>query len=198
MGSAENADMPGRTARIPSPPEPLVIDRDAGAGRHRLLNVFPGLDRVPPFHRYPCPPKARERLAGSTWVHIVPGPGEWMYVAPHRVPPDADSRWKPMTSRADCVVIGRSHLRRSPALVLYLDILHELYHVVQRWEGRSLWDGGYSYVDRPTEVEAYRFAVKEAYRLKASDSFLRNYLRVMWISRKEHRRLLANVGVPAV
>ena len=120
-----------------------------------------------------------------------------MYVAPHRVPPDADSSWRPITSRADCIAVGQSHLRRSPALVLYLDILHELYHVVQRWDGRSLWDEGYSYVDRPTEVEAYRFVVREAYRLQASDAFLRSYLRVMWISREEHRRLLRNVGVPA-
>lgn len=120
-----------------------------------------------------------------------------MYVAPHRVPADAGARWKPVTSRADCIAVGQSHLRRSPALVLYLDILHELYHIVQRWDGRSLWDGGYSYADRPTEVEAYRFVVREAYRLKASDAFLRDYLRVMWISREEHRRLLAHVGVPA-
>ena len=189
--------MAGRTRRIPPPPEPFVIVREAGAGRHRLLSVFPGLDRVPPFGEYPCAPRERERLARSVWVQVVPGRGEWMYVAPHRVPPDADAHWKPMTNRADCIAVGRSHLRKSPALVLYLDILHELYHVLQRWEGRSLWDGGYSYVDRPTEVEAYRFAVREAYRLGASDAFLRNYLRVMWISRKEHLRLLANVGVPA-
>lgn len=189
--------MPGRTTRIPSPPEPFEIARDAGAGRHRLLNVFPGLDRVPPFEQYPCSPEDRARLAESTWVRVVPRRGEWMYVAPHRVPADADPHWRPVTSRADCIAVGQFHLRRSPALVLYLDILHELYHVVQRWDGRSLWDGGYSYVDRPTEVEAYRFAVREAHRLHASDSFLRTYLRVMWISREEHRRLLANVGVPA-
>ena len=120
-----------------------------------------------------------------------------MYVAPHRMPPDADARWKPVTSSTDCVVIGQYHLRRSPALVLYLDILHELYHVVQRWDGRSLWDDGYSYVDRPTEVEAYRFAVREAHRLRASDAFLRDYLRVMWVTPPEHRRLLRNVGVSA-
>lgn len=189
--------MPGRTARIPRPPEPFEIARAAGAGRHRLLSVFPGLDRVPPFRRYPCSAKDRDRLAQATWVRILPRPGEWMYVAPHRVPPDADSQWRPVTSRGDCIVVGRSHLRKSPALTLYLDILHELYHVVQRWDGRSLWDDGYSYVDRPTEVEAYRFAVREAHRLKVSDAFLRSYLRVMWVSNAEHRRLLENVGVPA-
>ena len=188
--------MSGRTRAIPSPPEPFGLVRDAPAGRHRLRSVFPGLDQVPPFREYPCAPRERERLARSVWVQVANGRGEWMYVAPHRVPPGADSRWKPMTSRADCIVVGRSHLRTSPALVLYLDVLHELYHVVQRWEGRTLWDDEYSYVDRPTEVEAYRFVVREAYRLKASDAFLRSYLRVTWISRKEHRRLLANVGVP--
>lgn len=189
--------MTGRLPRTPPPPEPFDIVRDAAAGRHRLLNVFRGLDRVPPFERYPCSRSDRTRLAESTWVRIIPGRGEWMYVAPRRVPADADARWKPVTSRADCIAVGQSHLRRSPALTLYLDILHELYHVIQRWDGRSLWDEGYSYVDRPTEIEAYRFVVREAHRLKASDAFLRDYLRVIWISREEHRRLLANVGVRA-
>jgi hypothetical protein len=118
-----------------------------------------------------------------------------MYVAPREVPPDADERWKPMTSDKECVVIGRQHLAKSPALVLYLDILHELYHLVQRKAGRELWDDQYSYVDRPTEVEAYRFVVAEALRLRASEAFLREYLRVEWISDRDHRRLLKNVGV---
>ena len=189
--------MAAKRTPAPEPPVTFRIAREITPGRYRLLTVFRGLDRTPPFAKYPCPPDDRKRLAEKTWVRILPRRGEWMYVAPHRLPPDADARWNPVVSRGECVVVGLYHLRKSPALVLYLDVLHELCHVVQRWDGRPLWDEAYSYVDRPTEVEAYRFAVEEARRLGVGDAFLRDYLKVMWVSPKEHRRLLANVGVSA-
>ena len=182
---------------VPEPPAAVRIARKLKPGRYRLLEVFPGLDKVPPFRKYPCPPAARRKLAQKTSAEIAPRKGEWMYVAPHEVPPGANRNWRPITSPDDCIVMGGEHLRKSPAMVLYLDVLHELYHVVQRWEGRPLWDDSYDYADRPTEVEAYRFAVDEARRLGVKDAFLREYLRVMWISKAEHRRLLANVGVSA-
>lgn len=120
-----------------------------------------------------------------------------MYVAPHEVPPFAkEAGWKPVTSDADCIVVGRSHLSRSPALTLYLDILHELYHIFQRRAGRDLWDVSDGYAGSPTELEAYRFALKEARRLGASDRYLRGYLNVDWIDRKEYGRLLKNLEVP--
>ncbi len=178
-----------------SPPPVLRIARELRPGRYPLLEVFPGLDRVTAFARYPCSPANRRNLARKTSLEIARRKGEWMYVAPHEIPPNADRRWKPVTSPDDCVVVSGEHLRKSPSMVLYLDILHELCHVVQRWDGRELWDETYSYVDRPTEVEAYKFAVREARRLGVDDRFLRDYLRVIWVSPKEHRRLLTNVGV---
>jgi hypothetical protein len=177
------------------PPSPFRISRRLKPGRYPLLRVFPGLDRVRAFRGYPCPPKARRDLAHRSFVEIVNRKGEWMYVAPHVLPPDADKRWQPIVTDDDCVVVSNFHLARSPSLVLYMDILHELYHVVQRQGGRELWDDDYDYVDRPTELEAYRFAVEEARRLKAPDSFLREYLRVEWVSERHHRRLLKNLGV---
>jgi hypothetical protein len=118
-----------------------------------------------------------------------------MYVAPHELPPDADKRWQPIVTPDDCIVVGGPHLRKSPAFTIYLDILHELFHVFQRQAGRELWDDKYDYVDRPTELEAYRFGVEEARRLHATDAYLREYLRVMWVSERRHRRLLRNLGV---
>ncbi|MCI4350787.1 MAG: hypothetical protein L3K15_04670 [Thermoplasmata archaeon] len=177
------------------PPAPFRIARRLKPGRYPLLRVFPGLNRVHAFRGYPCAPTARRNLARRSFVEIVNRKGEWMYVAPHEIPPDADKRWKPIVTADDCVVVSNYHLTRSPAVVLYMDILHELYHVVQRQAGRELWDDDYDYVDRPTEVEAYRFAVEEARRLNAPDSFLREYLRVEWVSERHHRRLLKNLGV---
>jgi hypothetical protein len=171
------------------------VSRGLKPGRYPLLEVFPGLDEVSAFNGYPGSPRDRRNLARKTTVEVARRRGEWMYVAPHEIPPDADARWKPITSPDDCIVVSGQHLRRSPAMILYLDILHELCHVVQRRDGRELWDDKYSYVDRPTEVEAYLFVIREARRLKAKDSFLRDYLRVVWVTPQEHRRLLKNVGV---
>lgn len=178
-------------------PEGVQIARALRPGRHPLLEVFPGLDKAPPFQKYPCSARVRRDLGRKSSVEVARRRGEWMYVAPHEVPPNAPKQWRPVTSPDDCVVVSGEHLRKSPALVLYLDILHELYHLLQRKEGRELWDETYEYVDRPTEVEAYRFSVQEARRLGVSDRFLREYLRVVWVTPKDHRRLLKNVGVAA-
>ncbi|MGI0156806.1 MAG: hypothetical protein ACREDE_11835, partial [Thermoplasmata archaeon] len=97
---------------------------------------------------------------------------------------------------SDCIVVGRSHLSESPALMLFMDIYHELCHIRQRHGGANLWEPGVSYVKRWTEVEAYRFVVDEARTLGVSNAFLREYLKVEWISAQEHRELLTELSVP--
>jgi len=76
-----------------------------------------------------------------------------------------------------------------------LDILHELVHIRQWHDGKELWDRRYSYVDRPTEVEAYKFAVEVARKLGMPDREIADYLRVEWTSREEHERLCRRLGV---
>lgn len=93
------------------------------------------------------------------------------------------------------IVIGRNHLKNSEKMILYLDIIHELVHVKQQREGLDLYDNAYAYVDRPTEIEAYRIAVEEARRLGMNDKEIFDYLHVEWISEEEHKRLATNVGV---
>jgi hypothetical protein len=120
----------------------------------------------------------------------------WMYVAPHEAPPWAEKYgWSPFSTPANCIVVGLKHLSKSPSIILYLDILHEFFHILQRDAGRELWDISKGYVDSPTEIEAYLFSIAEARRLGLSDSFLRSYLKVEWVSGKEHLRLLKNLGV---
>jgi hypothetical protein len=121
----------------------------------------------------------------------------WMYVAPHEVPAFARRRgWTPVLAPgADCIVVGQGHLRDSPEMILYLDIYHELCHIIQRRDGANLWEPGLGYVERKTEVDAYRFVVEEARSLGVPDAYLREYLKVEWISDREHERLLEAVGV---
>ena len=93
------------------------------------------------------------------------------------------------------IVIGKNHLRSSEKKILYLDIIHELVHVKQQRLGLDLYDKSYSYVDRPTEIEAYAIAVEEARRLGMNDAEIFDYLHVEWISGDEHKRLASQVGV---
>jgi len=184
-----------RTVRAPAAPAEFRVDRTALPGTHRLLEVFPGLDRLPAFARLPGTERARRRLARVTKVRIAPGRG-WMYVAPHALPEflrrAGVTLW---LAPDDVVVVGRHHLARSARLVLYMDILHELCHVLQRWDGEDLWKEGYRYGDRPTEIRAYRFAVELGREQGATEAFLRGYLRVEWIGPKEYRTLLRGAGV---
>ncbi len=189
--------MPAPRSAEVAPPDGLQIERSLRPGRYKLLKVFRGLDRVPPFSHYPGTAEQRRDRARQTWVEVVRDP-TWMYVAPQTVPSFAkEVGWKPVTSDTDCIVVGRRHLSSSPAITLYLDVLHELFHVFQRRAGRNLWDISNGYVGSPTELEAYEFAVKEAKRLRVSDAFLRDYLKVEWIDSKDHSRLLKTLGIPS-
>ncbi|MGA9840348.1 MAG: hypothetical protein WBF81_03565 [Thermoplasmata archaeon] len=177
-------------------PSGFRVQRDIPVGRHPLLAVFPELDRLEPAKRLEPDASRRTRLFEDTCIEVVDA-DMWMYVAPRSVPPSFRGRWKPVVSpNSDCIVVGKGHLSESPALMLFMDIYHELCHIRQRQGGANLWEPGVSYVKRWTEVEAYRFVVKEARTLGVSDSFLREYLKVEWISAEEHRELLDELKVP--
>ncbi|HXQ78769.1 MAG: hypothetical protein WB788_08340 [Thermoplasmata archaeon] len=180
------------------PPKGFRISRDLPAGRHPLLAAFPGLEQLPAALRLQPDAVARAKLFDETCVQVV-DQDLWMYVAPWDMPPGARREWRPVLSPgSDCIVVGRAHLAESPPIVLYMDIFHELCHVIQRHGGANLWAPGVSYVKRWTEVEAYRFVVEEGRMLGVSDEFLRDYLRVEWISEDEHRELLERLEVPPV
>ncbi|MCI4345954.1 MAG: hypothetical protein L3K07_04300 [Thermoplasmata archaeon] len=172
--------------------------RDTPAGRFPLLDVFQGLEATLPFRKYPGDDAAILRTARRTWAHVVDGPG-WMYVAPPKTPPEVRAAgFRMVESTDDEIVVARAHLANSPAMDVYLDVIHEFLHVLQRKQGRELWLGRkVPYVDRPTEIEAYAFSVCEARRLGVPDRYLREYLRVTWVTKTESLRLLRNVGVSA-
>jgi hypothetical protein len=62
-------------------------------------------------------------------------------------------------------------------------------------EGKKLFDDNFSYVRRPTEVEAYRLAVEEAKRLGLSDERICEYLKTEWMSNRDLERLAEAVNV---
>jgi len=91
--------------------------------------------------------------------------------------------------------VGLEYLRNGELRHLYLDIIHELIHIRQYLEGKELFDEKFSYVDRPTEIEAYQCAVDEARKIGMSEDAIADYLYVEWITTIEHERLLKALGV---
>jgi hypothetical protein len=67
--------------------------------------------------------------------------------------------------------------------------------VKQFRKGRPLFYPKLSYVDAPSEIEAYRFTVQEGQRLGMTNRQLIDYLKVEWISPAEHRRLARHCGL---
>jgi hypothetical protein len=179
----------------PEPPSGFTLDRTLASGRHPILRVFPGLNDLAIAHRLQPDDALRHRLFRDAEIELVED-DVWMYVAPWEIPASRRGRWNPVLAPGtDCIVVGLDHLRESPSFTLFLDIFHELRHVLQRQGGAQLFGSGESYVKRPTEVDAYRFVVDEAHRLNVSDDFLRDYLKVEWIDEKEFLQLLTAVGV---
>lgn len=93
------------------------------------------------------------------------------------------------------LMVNKQYLATGSRQDIYLDVVHELCHVKQHMEGRDLFDPRYDYVDRPTEIEAYRYAVLEAKRIGLSTSDIRVYLKTEMMSTKALDKLIQNMGV---
>jgi len=93
------------------------------------------------------------------------------------------------------LVVSARYLNSGDKVDIYLDLIHELCHVRQLMEGKELFDPKYSYVERPTEIEAYRYTVQEARRLGLSDERICEYLQTEWISDEDLKFLAKAVNV---
>ena len=96
------------------------------------------------------------------------------------------------------LIVSADYLCKGNRTDIYLDIVHELVHVRQFMEGKELFDHNFEYVERPTEVEAYRVAVEEARRLGLSDKRICQYLKTEWMTDEDFRRLAKAVNVECV
>jgi len=93
------------------------------------------------------------------------------------------------------IVISKRYLNTGNRTEIYLDLIHELCHVKQFMEGKELFDPRYAYVDRPTEIEAYRYCTKEAKRIGFSEERIRCYLRTEWMSDSDFERLVQSINL---
>ena len=156
----------------------IKINRDVRPGTYTLGQIFDGLHQVEAVRQIFKTKKELDEVFSNLSI-IVEEKDHYMYVK----------------NDDGSVVVGLAHLKISDSKILYLDIVHELVHVRQQREGLDLYDKSYSYVDRPTEIEAYKVAVNEAKRLGMTNKEILEYLQVEWISHEEHKRLAAHVGI---
>ncbi len=93
------------------------------------------------------------------------------------------------------LIISSNYLRTGELRNIYLDLVHELCHLRQFRRKQRLFYPRLSYVDAPSEIEAYRITVEEGRRIGMTDPELLEYLRIEWITPTELRRLARRVGV---
>ena len=93
------------------------------------------------------------------------------------------------------LMVNERYLNNGDKTDIHLDVVHELCHVKQWMDGKDLFDPNYDYVDRPTEIEAYRYTVMEAKRLGLNNSRILDYLKTEWMSTADLHKLIKNMGI---
>ena len=93
------------------------------------------------------------------------------------------------------MIINAYYLSNGDIRDIYLDLIHELVHVKQFRDGKKLFDRRYKYIERATEIEAYRYAVEEARIIGMTDSEIFKYLKTEWMSNEHHKRLAETLKV---
>jgi len=96
------------------------------------------------------------------------------------------------------LIMSSKYLNEGDKVDIHLDIIHELVHVRQFREGKELWDSRYEYVERPTEIEAYRYTVEEARKLGLDDRRICRYLKTEWMTEQDLRKLAGALDVACI
>lgn len=155
-------------------PENVELNRQVSEGECRLTDLVVGLEDVPALGFLDDP----EEFISDVEVIIRDGEGY-------------------MRVFADGTLhISLDYWQSEEDWCLYLDVIHELVHVKQAREGRDLYAGD-SYIERKTEIEAYRVCVEEAGRMGLPEEKIREYLKVPWIDKEEYKRLLKKLDIKA-
>ncbi|MGP8056417.1 MAG: hypothetical protein ACLP9K_02260 [Nitrososphaerales archaeon] len=154
--------------------------RNADIGEYRLTDVFAGLE------------------SSSSLTKVFGSRSQMTKIIEHlklRVEPNDSGLWFDRDTSTVC--IGSKHLRGAKADFLYLDVIHVLVHVCQFLEGRDLYDQAFEYVERPTELEAYRYTVAEARKVGLDEGQILRYLRMDAADDSELGKLMDKIGVKA-
>ena len=157
-------------------PAGISIARNAKIGPHMFSEVFQGFESTPSIRRI----FGKETGAVLGKLVVCVSRKDWYM-------------W--VDDKMGRVMIGSRYLKGGKTDHIFLDVVHELVHIRQLRSGADLWDKRYSYVDRPTEIEAYRAAMLEAKRLGMPRQEMRKYLEVEWVNSEESERLFRHIGL---
>lgn len=163
----------GKTFGLPN----VKLPREVPIVKHRFRDYFIGFEKLPVVREIFG--SETDRVLAALKVEFSGGRFGYMGTS------DEDGH----------LIISAHYLKDGDSRSIYLDVIHELVHVRQFREGKQLFDASYEYADRPTELEAYRHALKEARRLGMSDDEIFEYLKVTWLDEDEVERLARNIGV---
>ena len=154
----------------------VVMCRDAKVTLHRFINYFKGFEKV----------GAVRELFGDETEKVL-----------NNLKVEFSSRggYMGVSDEDGHLVISVRYLRDGDVREIYLDIIHELVHVKQFRNGIELHDNRFRYTDRPTEIEAYVHAVKEARRIGMTEKEIYEYLRMERMSEEDVKNLAAAVNV---
>jgi len=152
------------------------IRRDVALGSYPFTDIFQGFDGVAAVRVIFG--KQTKDVLGETKVVVASRRG-YMHI----------------DDKTGDLHVSLPYLESADERYLYLDVIHELVHIRQFREGKELFDEKYEYVDRPTEIEAYRAALKEARRIGYEGKELVEYLKVDWVSEDDFKRFLDILGV---
>ena len=154
----------------------VVIIRDVTITLHKFIDYFKGFEKV----------EAVKEIFGDQTEELL-----------NQLKVEFVSRrgYMGVDEQDGHLIVSAYYLKSGSERDIYLDIIHELVHVKQCKQGQKLFDNRYDYVDRPTEIEAYRHAVKEARRIGMTEKQVYNYLRTEWMRENDLARLAKAVGV---
>lgn len=154
------------------------VKRSAPVGEYKLSEIFAGLE------------------ASSALLKVFGSRSQMTKTMKHlklRVERGDSGLWLDRDTGTIC--IGAKHLTSAKNDFLYLDVIHVLVHVRQFLEGKELYDQAFEYVDRPTELEAYRATVAEARRVGMDEDEILKYLRLDAADDSELGKLIEKIGV---
>ena len=156
------------------------VRRSAVVGEYKLSEIFTGLE------------------SSSALIQVFGSKAQMTKIMKHlklRVERNDSGLWLDRDTGTIC--IGAKHLTTAKNDFLYLDVIHVLVHVRQFLEGKELYDQAFEYVDRPTELEAYRTTVAEARRVGMGEDEILRYLRMDAADDSELGKLMEKIGVKA-